>query len=78
MDYGTLAIIGGIASLGVAFLKSKFGTNSYGTLGIVALVSLIIGAIYQVFNAAPWWEGFVQTLVWAGAIYTYILERFKE
>ena len=78
IDYGSLLIVGAIASLAVELIKKKFATSEFMTLLAVVVISLIIGAVYQIFNAATWWGGFIQTLVWAGAVYAYLFKRFEK
>jgi hypothetical protein len=78
MDIGSLLIIGVLVSLFVQWIKNVAGAGEYTTLAMVAGVSLIVGLFYQLFNTAPWWEGMLQTLAYAGAAYTFIIQRFTD
>lgn len=60
------------------WLKNKFDTTTLGTLTIVAAVSFVGACIYVGLNWLGFWNAFVGILVMAGAIYTYILQRFEK
>ena len=72
----TLVVIGVVVSGAVQFIK-KYSPNQYYTLGAVALASLIGAAVYQALVATGYWEGFLSIVTIAGAIYTYIIQRFE-
>lgn len=72
-----ILIAGVVVSLLVQWLKKRFGTDEYKTLGVVAAVSLVGAAAYTSLVAAGYWESVLEILVTAGAFYTYILARFK-
>lgn len=76
-DFATLLIVGAAVSLLVQWLKSSFGTSSWKTLSIVIAVSLAASGAYVFFANSPYWETFVKVLVGAGAVYTYIIQRFE-
>jgi uncharacterized membrane protein YobD (UPF0266 family) len=78
MDIGSLIIVGVIVSLFVQWLKNVAKAGEYTTLAIVVAVSLVAGLFYQLFSTAPWWQGAIQTLAYAGAAYTFLIERFKK
>lgn len=78
MDIGSLIIVGVIVSFFVQWLKNVAKAGEYTTLAIVIGISLVAGLFYQLFNSAAWWQGAIQTLAYAGAVYTFIIERFKK
>ena len=86
MDIGSLIVVGVIVSLLVQWLKKVLGVSDLSNgdvkdmlaMAIVLVVSLVAGLIYQLFNAAPWWQGAYDSLVYAGAVYAFIILRFKK
>lgn len=78
MGIESLIIVGVIVSFFVQWLKNVVKAGEYTTLAIVIGVSMIAGLFYQLFNSAVWWQGAIQTLAYAGAAYTFIIERFKK
>lgn len=78
IDFTSLAILGTLTTLLVQWLKNKFGTSELGTLTIVALLSLVLGGVVYFISGTSFMETFWGILVIAGAIYTYIIERFEK
>jgi len=70
--------IGIIVSLLVQWLKGKYGTSSWKTLGILLGVSVIAAGIYTYLSYAGLWEITAQVLVTAGAFYTFVIARFEK
>jgi len=77
MDITSYIVIGAVVSVIVQFLKNKFGTESQWTLLIVAGLSVVAGTIYFLLKDTSYWQSIISVLVYAGAIYTYILKRFE-
>ena len=77
MDITSYIVIGAVVSVIVQFLKNKFGTESQWTLLIVAGLSVVAGSIYFLLKDTSYWQSIISVLVYAGAIYTYILKRFE-
>lgn len=71
-------IIAVAVSLVVQGVKKYFGTDTFGTLLTVLILSLAGGFVYYVSSSAAWWSSFLQILTYAGAIYTYIIRRFEN
>ena len=63
-------------SLLAQWLK-KFSPNEWATLGIVAVLSLVAAGVYTYLESSGYWQAFLNILVVAGAIYTYIIKRFE-
>lgn len=76
MDISSLVIVGVIVSLLVQFIKNVLKAGEYTTLAIVAGISILAGLFFQLFGNAGWFDSAVQVLVYAGAIYTFIISRF--
>jgi hypothetical protein len=66
------------ASLLVQTLKNVFETSEYMTLAVLLVVSLGIAGVYASLQSLGLWETLVPIIVWAGAIYTYFLQRFEH
>jgi hypothetical protein len=66
------------SSLLIQFIKTKMQTTEYGTLGMVLLVSFVASAIYVWLYDTELWETLVTIITIAGAIYTYLIQRFEE
>jgi hypothetical protein len=71
-------LIGPAVALLVQYLKNKFGTSSWKTMGILLAVSLGASLIYTTLMAVGYWEMVAVVLVTAGAFYTFILQRFEK
>lgn len=69
---------GVLVSLLVQYLKNKFKTNTAGTLGIVAILSLIGGAAYYFLQQYNMLDAVIQILVTAGAFYTFFLKNIVD
>jgi len=72
-----LAIVGAVVSLLVQGVKKLVGTNKYYTLAAVIGLSLVAGAIYYFAKDTAFWAQALQVLVYAGAVYTFLVKRFK-
>ncbi len=73
----TLTIVSAAVSLLVQWLKVKFGTQEWKTLGVLLVVSLVAAAGYTYLVAAGYWETVAQVLVIAGAFFTFVIARFQ-
>lgn len=71
-------ILGAVVSLLVQGIKKYFLTDEYTTLVIVVGVSFLGAILYVWLIHAGLWESFLRILVAAGAMYTYIIQRFKD
>lgn len=73
-----MELIGGVLVAGlVQWLKNKYKTSEYGTLGIVALLSVLAAGAYTLLSAYGYWDTLYQVIVTAGAVYVYLLKRFE-
>lgn len=78
MDLISMVIVGAVVSLVVQTIKKYAGTSEYETLASVIAVSVIAGIVYVFFKDSVWWQNFLEILVAAGAVYTYIIQRFEK
>lgn len=79
MEIAQLALVGGIVSVVVQFIKSSVGTSRTWTIATVAGLSLVAGGFYYQFSSnTAFWESFVQILISANAVYGFILKNFEE
>ena len=68
----------GVAISGlVQFIKTKYETTSFGTLSILAAISLLGAGLYTWLVTAGYWDAVYNILVTAGAFYAFILQRFE-
>jgi hypothetical protein len=77
-DILSLAITGAAVSVLVQFIKSSVGTSGLKTVGIVAVLSLVGGAVYYQFGNTALWQASLQVLVYANAVYGFIIKRFES
>lgn len=74
----TSIVLGAIATALVQIIKKYFGTNKIATYGVVAVISLVVAYLYGIVAKNSDLIGvFVQTLAYAGAIYTFVVSKFK-
>ena len=78
MELTSYIIIGVAVSAIVQFLKKKFGTESQTTLIIVIVLSILAGSVYFVVKDSGYFENVLTILAFAGATYTYILQKFED
>lgn len=71
-------IFGAATALFVQWVKGKYATSEYQTLGVVLAASIVLAAFYSALVTSGYWEAFVGILTIAGAIYTYIIARFEK
>lgn len=71
-------ILGSAVSLLVQWLKKKFGTSEWKTLGVLLVVSLVAAFAYTYLVTAGYWQTVAEILVLAGAFYTFVIARFKK
>lgn len=73
-----MEIILGVGASGlVQFLKKRYGLGEYKTLLTLAGVALAGAFLFQYLLSAGYWELVRETLVYAGAFYTFIVRRFE-
>ena len=72
-----LLIVAVAVSLLVEWVKRKFGTDEYKTLGVLAVAALIGAVVYTYLVAAGYWEAVLNILVTASAFYALVISRFK-
>lgn len=77
IDPAALIFIGALVSVLVTLLKSKI-TSDPGRLLTVAVFALVGAGVYVWLTDSHYWATFVQILVWAGAIYTYIIRQLEK
>jgi hypothetical protein len=69
-------VIGALASLVVQFLKTKLGTDTFGTMLAVLMISFVGAATYVLLVDTAIWPTLLQVIITAGAFYAYIIKRF--
>jgi hypothetical protein len=57
-------------------VKSKFGGGLW-TLGILALTSIALAALYSLVVYTGYWETVATVLTVAGAFYAFVIQRFE-
>lgn len=78
MEIGSYVIIGAVVSLITQLIKEKWGTESKTTLGVVIGVSVLAGSAYYLIGNTSLLEPIISILGFAGAVYTYIIQRFEN
>lgn len=76
-DVLTLAIVGAIVSTLVQFIKSSAGTSRNVTVALVVGFSVVAGIIYQVLGDTEAWKAGLQVLLYANAVYGFLISRFE-
>lgn len=71
-------ILGVFASSIVQYIKNKYETTPFGTLSILAGISLLGAALYTWLASSGYWDAVYGILVTAGAFYAFILQRFEN
>lgn len=70
---------GGIlVSLLVTFIKSKVKTGAFGSMLIVAGISMAGSLAYTALVHFGYWEAFLKIVITAGAFYAYITKNVKD
>ena len=78
MEILSLAIVGGVVSALVQFIKSTAGLSGYKVVFVCAGISMLFGgAYYQFSQNTALWEAFVQILAYANLIYGVLIKRFE-
>lgn len=75
MDTNVLYILGVVASVITEVVKRKFGTNGYGTIAVLLIVSLVASALYYGLAQTTYEGAVFQVLIVAGAVYTYFIRN---
>lgn len=70
-------ILGVFVSLVVQWLKTKYKTEEYKTLGILALVCIGAATGHYFLASTGYWESVVAILMTASTFYTLVLARFE-
>ncbi len=70
--------LGILVSLVAQFTKKWYGTNEYGSLLIVAGLSLGGAVLYTSLSHAGYWESVRGILVTAGSFYAFVISRFPN
>jgi hypothetical protein len=70
-------ILGAAVSLLTQAIKKYLGTDTFGTLFTVLVLSLVGGWIYFVLEGTEAWMHILQIIAYAGSIYTFLIRRFE-
>lgn len=72
-------IVGVVVAIFVQVSKKYLGTNKWGTILLVLLVSLLASTIYYFMGKFPHFlETLIKILSVAGAIHNYIIRQFED
>ena len=72
-------IFGGVVvSLIVQFAKTQLKLTPFGTMALVAALSLAGGFAYQALLAYGYWEAFIGVVASSGAFYAFIIKNVKD
>jgi NADH:ubiquinone oxidoreductase subunit 6 (subunit J) len=82
IDFSSLVIIGALVSLitqGIKILQKKYtDLNEYFTIAVALGLSILVATFYYVTKDTAFWETAGQVLVYAGAVYTFLIQRFEK
>jgi len=70
-------IIGASVSILVQLIK-KYLESTTEKLIAVVILSLVAGTVYYLYSPTEYWHQSIQILGFAGAFYTYIIQRFEK
>jgi hypothetical protein len=76
-DYLSLAIIGAVVSLIVQVIKNSAGTSRNQTVATVIVLSALAGGAYYFFQGTAVWQAGLQILLFANAVYGFLISRFE-
>jgi predicted membrane protein len=77
-DVVSLALVGAAVSVLVQFIKNSVGTSRAFTVTVVIVLSLIAGTVYTFFRNTAIWEAGLQVLLYANAVYGFIISYFES
>lgn len=77
IDILSLTITGAIISAAVTLIKKLFKTGTYANYAAVIGLSLIGGAAWFYSKDTHFWPVFTQVLVYANAVYAFVLSKFE-
>lgn len=72
-----LPIVGAAVSALVQLIKSSVGTSRSWTILVVFGLSLVAGGIYYAFRGTMFWSDAIQILLYANAIYGFVIAYFE-
>ena len=70
-------IIGAAVSLVVQAIKKYLGTNTFGSLLAVLVVSLVAAFGYSYLVSTGMWDKLLPIVMAAGGFYAFIIKRFE-
>jgi hypothetical protein len=71
----SIGIVGVSASVIVAFLKKKYGTNSNKTKALVVTLSLVTGIGFYFLFESPWYQQALMILGAASTFYGFFIRK---
>lgn len=71
-------LIGALVSGLVEIIKKKFGSVTWLTYFIIAILSLIAAGVYQTISYFGYWEIVYKIVLSAGAIYAFVIRPITE
>jgi hypothetical protein len=77
-DLVLLPIVGAVVSVLVQFIKSSAGTSRPQTIALVVAFSVLSAGAYWFVNETAVWEVALQVLLYANAVYGFIISYFEE
>jgi hypothetical protein len=76
-DILSFVIVGTAVSGLVQYIKNKVGTERNTTIAVVLVLSVVAGAIYHFLGGTEAWKAGLQVLLYANAVYGFLISRFQ-
>lgn len=73
-DFLGIAVVGGLLSLVIQFIKNKLGTDSTATKILTIVLSIIVGGAYFLLRDTVWYATIVGILAASSTVYALILK----
>jgi len=70
-------ILGVVASVLIQAIKKYFGTDTFATHLVVLVSCFGFAASWVLLKDTAFWATFLQVLVTAGAVHTFIIRKFE-
>ncbi len=76
-EFIMLPIVGAVVSLLVQFIKSSARTSRTQTIALVVAFSVLSAGVYWFVNETAVWEIALKVLLYANAVYGFIISYFE-
>lgn len=74
-DFLSISIVGVGLSLGIDWLKNKYGTEGWATKAVTIVLSVIIGALYVAIRGTSYFETIISVLGASSMVYAFFLKK---